>query len=596
MNFKAIFEESGYVMIPRDKNFADFLSALGAEIKSLAPDYESGELTLPNGTFKLDDSAIQHRLNGNGELPEQIVHKNPLFGKRIVTFAHDFPKKLIPLLEHPYVLNHVNSILGTSEVVLVNGSIQAAYPGCTGGLDRQFHTDTANFSNEKKALRCVSENKFIVNVQVLLDDIDEEVAPMRILEGTHQVDTHLAINELVSKRLGLPDNKSNIIQKNWVYDELLEDFDLNERLNTGEKGCISLMNLSVLHGATANLTNDRVRRVAILNYVRKSDHFFGRVYDYQKSKIFCEKLENTHTVYDMYRKSARASTHIFMRVKRYFYKIKEVLVSTLDRIISPYYLIMRLRRLLEEAHNKVSKVKREYLNIGGGPVWLHERFFVVDQSFESDETLGRLNFDLAKDLPLPFKNSSLKGIYSSHFFEHLKEQDVTNIFKEAYRILQSGGTIRVVVPDVGEIFDAYERRDGAYADWFRNNQHMTGKAWHNDSWLRLIVRSFAGNVVDLFEDEELYKMYKENNREDFVMKILKANHSSANYRDIPEVNKSYWTSDIMISKLVASGFNNCLSVKKGITRDKIFSNGLIFDNAHPYKSVIDKCVIVEATK
>ena len=591
-NFKT-FEENGFVTIPKDKKFAEYLANLSSEIKLLTPDYESMEVPSMEPAsvpYDLRDSTILHRLNGVGELPKQMIHENPLFGKRIVIQAHDFPDKLISILDYPYILEHVESVLGTSEVVLLNGSIAASYPGST-GHDGQYHSDTANFTNAKKALRCISENKFVLNVQILLDDVDEQLAPMKMLKGTHQAKNHLAMNSLVSKRLDLPDNQENLVQMNWVYDELLEDFDLDEQYLTGERGCISLMSSSLLHRATENLTSNRVRRVAILNYVRKSDSFFERIYPYKKSKLFCSKLENkNHTVYDSYKNSARALPHILIRAKKFYLKIENFFSRNLNRIIRPYYSVMRLKRIWERSLNKLREVRREYINIGGGPVWLHERFFTLDQCFESDESLGRINFDLVKDLPMPFEDNSIKGIYSSNCFEHLTESEVTIILKDSYRILRSGGTIRITVPDMGKMFDAYEKRDASYF-WFRSKQHLAGQAWFKDSWLRVITRSFAGHVVDLFEDKKLYEMYKESDRENFVKKILKASETSPSYRNIPRTHKSYWTPESLVKKLEDLGFKNCLSVKKGETRDKIFSNGLTFDNTLP-----DKSLFVEATK
>ena len=127
MNNVLKFEELGCLGISKDKDFADFLSELAPEIKAICPDYESGEV--PSSPHTLLDTALQHRLDDYDLLPEQVVHENPLFGKRIITQAHDLPKKLIPLLEHSHILNHVSSILGTSEIVLINGSIHGNYPG-----------------------------------------------------------------------------------------------------------------------------------------------------------------------------------------------------------------------------------------------------------------------------------------------------------------------------------------------------------------------------------------------------------------------------------------------------------------------------------
>ena len=588
MNINNIFNENGYVQIPKDESFTEFLTGLAPDIKALCPDYEEREL--PSGSYSLLDTALQHRLDVKNLLPTQVIHENPLFGKRISIHAHDLPKKLIPLLEHPHILDNVALILGTSEVVLLNAAVAASYPGNTGN-DKQYHSDTANYSDGVKALQCISENKFVVNVQVFLDDVDEKLAPMKILPGTHKCDTHLAMNSLVSKRMGLSDNEDNLLQSNWIYDELLEDFNIEPELLVGERGGISLMNSSVLHAASENLSSEGVRRVAILNYARKADHYFKRSFSLKKSRLFLEKLENLVPLYNTYRKSAQVLPHILGRFKKISSNMSDFLERNINRIVNPYYLIMRVRRVFERTINKVSKVKREYLNIGAGPVWLHERFFVVDQCFKSDESLGRTNFDLVKDLPLPFENDSLKGIYSSHCFEHLNQQELIPIIKEAHRILRTGGTLRVVVPDMGRIFDAYDRRDASYYDWVREKKHMPGHTWFKDSWLRLNTRLFAGHVVDLFNDEELYNMYENNSRDEFVNKIYLRAESSPNYLNVPNAHKSYWTPDRLVKKLEELGFKNCLSVKKGVTRDKVFSNGMVFDNTLPEKSVI-----VEASK
>jgi predicted SAM-dependent methyltransferase len=577
------FEEYGRVSISKEENFAAFLSELEPEIKAICPDYELGEF--PSSPHKVLDTALQHRLDDYDLLPDQVVHGNPLFGKRIITQAHDLPKKLIPLLEHPHILNHVSSILGTSEIVLINGSIHGSYPGSSEN-DMQYHSDTANFTNPRKALSCVSKNKFVLNVQVFLDDVDGQIAPTKMLLGTHKPESHLAINSLVSKHLGLPDNQCNLVQSNWIYEELFEGFNLSPVYVTGERGGISLMNSSLLHGASKNVTSDRVRRVAILNYARKSDHFFGRIYPYQKSKLFYQSIDHPRPIFDIYKKSSQPYVHILGRVDKFFSKIQKLLTRNFNRIIKPYYSIQRLLRIGEKTLNKFVKVNKEYLNIGAGPVWQHERFVTIDQCFETDEALGRINVDLVKDLPLPFEDDSFKGIYSSHCFEHLTEAEITKILGEAYRVLEIGGTIRVVVPDMESMFDAYDRRDGTYADWFRAKQGRPGHNWFKDSWLRLHTRSFAGHVVDKFDDEQLYEIYKNNNREDFITSILNTAESNPSYLNVPNAHKSFWSSDKFVKKFQELGFKNCLSVKKGVTRDKVFSNGVVFDNTLPGKSII----------
>lgn len=588
MSLLDTFNENGYVQIPKNENFADFLSELAPDIKGLCPDYESKEV--PIGKYSLLDTALRHRLDEEKLLPAEVVHENPLFGKRISIQAHDLPKNLIPLLQHPHILDNVASVLGTSDIVLLNATIAASYPGNTGN-DKQYHCDTANFSDGVKALDCVSQNKFVVNVQVFLDDVDVNLAPMKILPGTHKCNTHLAINSLVSERLGLPDNKDNLVQSNWIYNELIEDFNLIPEALSGERGGISLMNSSVLHAASENLTSSKVRRVAILNYAKRTDRHFRRVYPLKKSKLFLSKIENLTPLFDNYNKSSQLTPHILGRIQKVVNKISEVSARNINRIFHPYYSIMRIRRTFERIINNAGNVEREYLNIGAGPVWLHERFIVIDQCFDSNESLGRLNFNLVHDLPIPFNDNFFKGVYSSHCLEHLNEKEVTTVLKEAHRILRPGGTLRIVVPDMGRIFDAYDQRDASYADWFRKKQHMPGHNWFKDSWLRLNTRSFAGHVVDLFDDEELYSMYENNNREEFVSKIYSRAESNPSYLNVPNAHKSYWTPDTLLKKFEELGFQNCQSVKKGVSRDKAFTNGVVFDNTLPGRSVI-----VEGTK
>tara|TARA_A200000159_G_C7317855_1_gene337479 strand:+ start:719 stop:1318 length:600 start_codon:yes stop_codon:yes gene_type:complete len=55
------------------------------------------------------------------------------------------------------------------------------------------------------------------------------------------------------------------------------------------------------------------------------------------------------------------------------------------------------------------------------------------------------NLDLT-NLPTPYSNEQFDGIYSEHFIEHMHKYQGINFFKEAHRILKTGGTIRTVWP------------------------------------------------------------------------------------------------------------------------------------------------------
>ncbi len=101
------------------------------------------------------------------------------------------------------------------------------------------------------------------------------------------------------------------------------------------------------------------------------------------------------------------------------------------------------------------------INIGSGlsgaPGWYN-----IDNSptiLLSRVPLGRRLFrtpDWPKDVHrhnvkkgLPFADQSVRYIYSSHTFEHFTWEDSVLVAKECFRVLQPGGVIRIVVPDLG---------------------------------------------------------------------------------------------------------------------------------------------------
>lgn len=56
---------------------------------------------------------------------------------------------------------------------------------------------------------------------------------------------------------------------------------------------------------------------------------------------------------------------------------------------------------------------------------------------------------------LPFSDSSVKAIFSSHMLEHMNFEDANFVIKECSRCLYVGGVIRVIVPDLFQIAKRY---------------------------------------------------------------------------------------------------------------------------------------------
>lgn len=55
--------------------------------------------------------------------------------------------------------------------------------------------------------------------------------------------------------------------------------------------------------------------------------------------------------------------------------------------------------------------------------------------------------DVCRVPPLPYEDATVEHIYSGHFVEHLPPWDVGPLLAECWRVLVSGGTLTIVVPD-----------------------------------------------------------------------------------------------------------------------------------------------------
>jgi predicted SAM-dependent methyltransferase len=58
---------------------------------------------------------------------------------------------------------------------------------------------------------------------------------------------------------------------------------------------------------------------------------------------------------------------------------------------------------------------------------------------------------------IPLSNESADYIYSSHFFEHLYRDDAERLFRDAHRVLKTGGVFRVHVPSLEPHLAAFAR-------------------------------------------------------------------------------------------------------------------------------------------
>jgi predicted SAM-dependent methyltransferase len=105
------------------------------------------------------------------------------------------------------------------------------------------------------------------------------------------------------------------------------------------------------------------------------------------------------------------------------------------------------------------------LNIGCGPLaksgWINIDYQPRDST--------SFYFDVRNGLPLA--DGSVKHIHTEHFLSYLDYEEALSFLRECSRMLEAGGTMRIIVPDVEKYVRAYAADDAAF---FNRLRHLGG--------------------------------------------------------------------------------------------------------------------------
>lgn len=97
--------------------------------------------------------------------------------------------------------------------------------------------------------------------------------------------------------------------------------------------------------------------------------------------------------------------------------------------------------------------------------------------------------DLRKGLPFP--DGSVDVVYASHILEHFYTDDALALLKECKRVLRSGGTCRVVVPDLRGMADKYSKHEIS-ADEFVGGLNLRPRQRPAEGPLKRLYYQFQG--------------------------------------------------------------------------------------------------------
>lgn len=96
-------------------------------------------------------------------------------------------------------------------------------------------------------------------------------------------------------------------------------------------------------------------------------------------------------------------------------------------------------------------MSNQFINLGCGPIFVDSPDWINLDFTPATPRVRRAN--LLARLPLPSNEARL--VYASHFLEHIPKPEVGAFLRECHRVLQSGGVLRLVLPDLQEMAASY---------------------------------------------------------------------------------------------------------------------------------------------
>ena len=134
--------------------------------------------------------------------------------------------------------------------------------------------------------------------------------------------------------------------------------------------------------------------------------------------------------------------------------------------------------------------ERRFYNIGAGD-FDHLYWTNIDRPsdwYGPVQQKAFLSFDAMELKPLPLPSNSAEAFYACHVIEHLSNDAVLNLAREAFRCLKPDGFLRFVTPDAELEYRAYKRNDLEFFFWFEREQ-FKGASIH-----RKFLNHFASQI------------------------------------------------------------------------------------------------------
>jgi hypothetical protein len=249
---------------------------------------------------------------------------------------------------------------------------------------------------------------------------------------------------------------------------------------------------------------------------------------------------------------------------------------------------------------KVRPEQPRYLNIGAGK-WAHPLWHNLDNPrLDYEKSLGLagglsqlIQHDLTADSAIPLKTGSLRCTFTSHTIEHLDYQSVKRLLTEAHRMLENGGVLRVVCPDIDLFINAYFRGDKNFL--VQNSQRKNDYSQESE---QIVIAQFGSALSTIIEDCGVKKLtsseFRENITRDNVYskmtEYLRRIPKSV-VQNYPRNHDSWWNERELVHLFKECGFKEAYSSRFGQSYAHEMRDINFFDTTH-----VTESLYVEGTK
>lgn len=223
-------------------------------------------------------------------------------------------------------------------------------------------------------------------------------------------------------------------------------------------------------------------------------------------------------------------------------------------------------------------------NFGAGG-WWHPCWKSVDRMCDKhrDGLLHSMDidWDISSGTRFPVDDGTAYLAMTGATIEHLKDEHVAHMFREAYRVLRPGGYFRVAAPDMTLFHRAWKLGDRSF---FPESQRPSGRDASIHQLYVYWVASQLSQVdtevpVAKLSDEEIVAFLSEGMEVGLEKICGRVDFELEQKTTVDHVN--WWTPEKTITFLENAGFEEVYNSAHGQSAHPIFRDTHLFDTSHP---------------